>query len=133
MELHGGVPRYCPDTQITFPESHKYYEQKIRPHTNPSWSMAFTYAGSPNLMRTFNEKFAMKQAIARFSVLSIAKVLEDVLSGAGRRSSKAAGLVKPYENAPAREQIGRIAGFVPSYSGVGGMLPHSCRLRTPPI
>jgi hypothetical protein len=55
-ELHGIV--LCSDTQITFPECHKYYEHKIYPHTNPSWSIAFTYAGSPNLMKMFNEKFA---------------------------------------------------------------------------
>ena len=90
MELHRIV--LCSDTQITFPESHKYYERKIHPHTNPSWSMAFTYAGSPNLMRTFNEKFAMKQAIARFSVLSIAEVLEDVRSGMNVLDSDSYGL-----------------------------------------
>jgi hypothetical protein len=82
MELHGIV--LCSDTQITFPESHKYYEHKIYPPTNPSWSIAFTYAGSPNLMKMFNLKFATADEIGYCSfqcAVDCEGAREDVLSG----------------------------------------------------
>ena len=49
------------DTQITWPGNHKYYENKIFARSeglsdNP-WSVAFTYAGNPNLAKSFHAKF----------------------------------------------------------------------------
>ena len=49
------------DTQITWPGNHKYYENKIFLHgeggSNDPWSIAFTYAGNPNLAKSFHGKF----------------------------------------------------------------------------
>lgn len=49
------------DTQITWPGYHKHYENKIFLHgaggDNNPWSTGFTYAGSPNLAKSFHGKF----------------------------------------------------------------------------
>jgi hypothetical protein len=46
------------DTQITFPESHKYYECKIYYHgVAGEWATGFTFAGSPAVMKRFDSEF----------------------------------------------------------------------------
>lgn len=46
------------DTQITFPANHKYYERKIYSQSySHACSVAFTYAGNPDLMKMFYGKF----------------------------------------------------------------------------
>ncbi|HEY6306619.1 MAG TPA: hypothetical protein VI488_09210, partial [Candidatus Angelobacter sp.] len=47
----------CADTQITYPANHKYYEKKIYLQAQGDWLAGFSYAGNPNLMKSFDGKF----------------------------------------------------------------------------
>ena len=46
----------CADNQITWPDSHKYYERKIYLRMRPEWTVGFTFAGNPNLAKSFDGK-----------------------------------------------------------------------------
>jgi hypothetical protein len=72
----------CADNQITWPESHKYYECKIYPHGNDEWSMVNTFAGDPDLAKSFNGKFkdAMNRVERPYTAAKIQDVIETVLS-----------------------------------------------------
>jgi len=61
FECRDGVV-LCADEQITWPGSHKHYENKIYLHRWSGCTVAFTFAGDPDLMRSFDGKFeaAMK-------------------------------------------------------------------------
>ena len=70
--------------KITYPESHKYYDHKIyKLGVNGKWLTAFTFAGSPLLMKQFHQRFsaAMNGAGDPQTVESIADVVEQVLLG----------------------------------------------------
>jgi hypothetical protein len=73
----------CADTQLTWPQYHKYYERKIYPHLSDSmdYTIAFTFAGNPDLMKSFNGKFAdaLKLLKAPFTADKIQALVETVL------------------------------------------------------
>ena len=70
------------DQQITWEDSHKAFERKLRSHFSEGWNATFTYAGSPILWKSFNDKFG--EAIALLpdplTVNRIRDVIETVLS-----------------------------------------------------
>ena len=72
----------CADNQITWSQSHKYYECKIYPHGNNEWSMVNTFSGDPDLVKSFNGKFrdAMSRVSAPYAAAKIQDVIETVLS-----------------------------------------------------
>lgn len=84
----------CADTQITFPQSHKYYEHKIYPRQTANWTTAFTFAGNPILMKQFDQRFddAMRQIGPPFTVAGISDVVEDVLAGMSALDNDPTGL-----------------------------------------
>lgn len=47
----------CADNQITWPQSHKFYERKLYQHRTQEWTMVNTFAGDPELVKSFNDKF----------------------------------------------------------------------------
>jgi len=53
----------CADTQITWPESHKYYECKVYEHRTEAWTMVNTFSGDPEMAKVFNEKFDAAMAL----------------------------------------------------------------------
>lgn len=69
------------DTQMTWKDSHKYYECKLYPHRQHEWTVVFTFAGDPSLMKSFNDKFgdAMKLCPAPHAVGKIKDTIETVL------------------------------------------------------
>jgi hypothetical protein len=73
----------CADNQITWPQSHKYYECKIYPHMKQGdWLMVNTFSGDPDLAKSFNGKFrdAMVRVSAPYTAAKIQDVIETVLS-----------------------------------------------------
>ena len=71
----------CADNQITWPESHKYYECKLYPHATADWTVAMTFSGSPELMKSFNGKFRDSMALmpAPYTVSRIQDNVETIL------------------------------------------------------
>ena len=71
----------CSDNQVTWEDSHKDYKRKILIHDAPEWITAFTYAGSPEVMECFFEKFEATAATLRppFTVAKIHEAVETVL------------------------------------------------------
>lgn len=71
----------CADNQITFYQSHKYYERKIYHHQGDGWAAAFTYSGNPNLMKAFNDKFPVlaNELPAAIDVQKLRNVIEGLL------------------------------------------------------
>jgi len=72
------------DTQITWQDSHKYYERKLRPHFDETrtWNATFTFAGDPALWKSFNEKFRDAMALTQtvpVTASRIRDVIETVL------------------------------------------------------
>jgi 20S proteasome alpha/beta subunit len=53
------------DQQVTWEDSHKAYECKFRCHFSDGWNVAFTYAGSPVLWKSFNDKFGEAMNLLR--------------------------------------------------------------------
>ena len=49
---------FCADQQITQPGGHKFYEEKLYKVSGHGWSVVFTYAGSPDLMKGFLGAFS---------------------------------------------------------------------------
>lgn len=72
----------CADNQITWPESHKYYECKLYPHGTAGWTVAMTFSGSPELMKSFNGKLRDSMALmpAPYTVSRIQDNVETILS-----------------------------------------------------
>jgi hypothetical protein len=72
----------CADNQITWPQYHKYYECKLYTHGTSQWGMLNTFAGDPNLAKSFNEKFddAMTEVAPPYTGAKIQAVIETVLS-----------------------------------------------------
>jgi hypothetical protein len=73
----------CADNQITYPANHKYYECKIYPIPFPTFTIAATFAGNPNLMKSFWGKFAQAVTLVAPPPATAAKVqdvIETVLS-----------------------------------------------------
>src|ERR1700691_6315771 len=58
----------CADNQITWPQSHKYYECKIYEHRTNEWSMLNTFSGDPDLVKSFNGKF--RDAMSKIASLN---------------------------------------------------------------
>jgi hypothetical protein len=73
----------CADTQITFPQSHKYFENKTSFHFYPGAMVGFTYAGNPMLMGSFAYRFLpeLEAGLSQGhpSVPLVHCILEDVL------------------------------------------------------
>jgi hypothetical protein len=69
------------DTQVTLQDSHKYYECKLYPHKQDEWTVVFTFAGDPMLMKSFDGKFkdAMKLCPPPYTVSKISDAIETVL------------------------------------------------------
>jgi hypothetical protein len=72
----------CADNQITWPQSHKYYECKIYPHRTDDWTLVNTFSGDPELVKAFNERFgeAMPHAPKPHTARQVRSVIESVLS-----------------------------------------------------
>jgi hypothetical protein len=72
----------CADTQITWPENHKYYECKIYPHGGANWTFVATFAGNPELMKSFDGKFreSMQLMPAPYTASKIQDNVETILS-----------------------------------------------------
>jgi hypothetical protein len=71
------------DQQVTWKDSHKFNERKLRGHSSGGeWNATFTYAGNPVLWQSFNDKFgdAMAMLPAPPTVKRIRDVIETVLS-----------------------------------------------------
>ena len=71
------------DQQVTWRDSHKSYERKLRGHSSgKEWNATFTYAGSPVLWKSFNDKFGEAMALlpAPPTVKRIRDVIETVLN-----------------------------------------------------
>jgi hypothetical protein len=71
------------DQQVTWRDSHKSYERKLCGHSSgKEWNATFTYAGSPVLWKSFNDKFGEAMALLPVppTVKSIRDVIETVLS-----------------------------------------------------
>src|SRR5208337_2942352 len=71
----------CADQQITWSGGHKYYENKIYPLQTDEYTVAFTFAGNPNLMKSFKGKFdaAMKLFPPPYTGERIQDAIETVL------------------------------------------------------
>ncbi len=69
------------DQQVTWGDSHKAYERKLRCHSSDGWNAAFTYAGSPVLWNSFNDKFgeAMKLLRKPPTIRIIREMVETIL------------------------------------------------------
>jgi hypothetical protein len=72
----------CSDTQITREGFHKFYEHKLFPHQGSGWSVAFTYAGDPHTMKSFDDSFsdAMYSITAPITLAIIEQQIKDTLS-----------------------------------------------------
>jgi hypothetical protein len=72
----------CADTQITWPENHKYYESKLYLHGGSEWTVVATFAGNPELMKSFDGKFrdSMKLIPAPIDVSKMQDNVETILS-----------------------------------------------------
>jgi hypothetical protein len=72
----------CADTQITWPENHKYYESKLFLHGGSDWTVVSTFAGNPELMKSFDGKFKDSMVLmpAPYSASKIQDNLETILS-----------------------------------------------------
>jgi hypothetical protein len=52
------------DQEVRWEDSHKSYERKLRSHSSgDEWNATFTYAGSPVLWKSFNDKFGEAMAL----------------------------------------------------------------------
>lgn len=120
----------CADTQITWPEAHKYYERKIFIRMRPQWTVGFTYAGNPNVAKSVDGKLeAAIDLIPRpFTVAKIQNCLEALLSTMDVLDTDPAGLhmlcgvVAPEEHhmimlKTERKIVSRVRDF--DYVGVG--------------
>lgn len=69
------------DQQVTWGSSHKAYERKLCNHYSHGWDAAFTYAGSPVLWKSFNDKFgeAMKLLTEPPTTRIIREMIETIL------------------------------------------------------
>jgi hypothetical protein len=71
------------DQQVTWEDSHKSHERKLRGHSRgDKWNATFAYSGSPVLWKSFNDKFgeAMDLLPPQPSVKRIRDVIETVLN-----------------------------------------------------
>lgn len=71
------------DQQVTWKDSHKFNESKLRGHSSGGeWNATFTYAGNPVLWQSFNDKFGETMAMLPEppTVTRIRDVTETVLS-----------------------------------------------------
>jgi len=73
----------CADTQYTAPGSHKFYDRKIFVvgRDNPTTWVSFAFAGNPDLMRMFDERFSSIVQDRSYSstLVAIRQTLADVL------------------------------------------------------
>jgi hypothetical protein len=71
----------CSDTQITWPESHKYYECKIYEHRFEGLTMVNTFSGDPETVKVFNEKFdgAIALIPGPYTAKKVHELIEQVL------------------------------------------------------
>ena len=72
----------CADTQPAWPQSHQDSERTIYDHYGDAgeWAVAFTLAGSPTLMRSFDAKFSEMMQIA--PTPKTASTIQDVIETA---------------------------------------------------
>jgi len=65
------------DTQITYPQNHKYYESKIFRYAFPGGVMGLTYSGNPSLAKMFDGKLAASLKI--FTAISGSQQIQDLI------------------------------------------------------
>lgn len=72
----------CADTQVTWEQSHKYYETKLYPLATDDYTLVFTYAGNPEMMRMFFAKFqgSTRHLKPPLSTEMVRNLIESVLS-----------------------------------------------------
>lgn len=117
----------CADTQITWPENHKYYECKIYPYGGTHWTAATTFAGNPELMKSFDGKFreSMELMPAPYTASRIQDNIEtilsflDILKDDPMQLSLLFGIVIPNKEFRLLKAEGRIVRPVPRFDYVG--------------
>jgi hypothetical protein len=118
----------CADTQITWPQNHKYYESKIYPHRTAHWTMVNTFSGDPSLAKSFNAKFddAMSLINKPVTLALIADVIEttlsffdSVLTGDPGQLSMLCAVVVPDKEIALLKTTGTVVNRVVNYDYVG--------------
>ena len=107
----------CSERQITYGGSHKRYERKIFSGGTSSWSVAFSYAGDPGMMKSVCDEFsvAMEAKAVPFTVEVIRKQIAETLLNlkAPEEFYMLCGIVIPSrEMKLLRTEAGRISSVV---------------------
>jgi 20S proteasome alpha/beta subunit len=116
----------CSDNQITYEDSHKFYQCKLDSYISEGCQVVFTYAGSPDFMKSFYGKFRDHVQQTSQSVVTARKVqdaIETVLylfdTPDAQGTSIIAGVVVPDSEMKLFRTNGRIVGEVSNYDYVG--------------
>ena len=118
----------CADNQITWPQSHKYYECKIYEHRTNEWSMLNTFSGDPDLVKSFNGKFrdAMSKIKPPYTAAKIQDVIEtvlaflDVLDNSPTDLWMLCAIAIPGSEMRLVRTTGKVVSQVDDYSYIGG-------------
>jgi hypothetical protein len=113
----------CADTQITWPESHKFYECKIYEHRTDDWTLVNTFSGDPEIAKALNEKFDEAMLIAKKpntarQIRGLIETLLDLMSAPSNFSMLCA-VVIPNKEMELYKATGQAIRRIDSYDYIG--------------